>query len=154
MSTDLKRIDPKAIPALFAKHDFSPMQNIYCEYRRGKQCACVNTILVADTVGRETAITAAEGLEEYTNARRLALLSGFDPVYAIGLAEGWDGSLLCRAGACGTELLGMKDGRAAWEACLAALAEPNETFPDDDPTSPRSLAERIAYENDDPALQH
>ena len=30
----------------------------------------------------------------------------------------------------------------------------SETYPDDDPTSPRSLAERIAYENDDPSLQH
>jgi hypothetical protein len=123
--SELKRIDPKAIPELFRKHGMRPKQRtFYCELEDGAQCCCcVNTILVADKVGLRSAITRALPLEDYVDAEILATSSGINPDYAVGLAAGWDDAEGCTAAMTEAELAGVEDGRAAWEACQEMLKE-------------------------------
>lgn len=116
--SNLKRIDPKAIPALFEKHGMTPIRHLFfARIDDGRKCSCVNTVLVAEAIGDEQAIKHVRGHDTYWHVSDLAPLSGYQPDYALGLAVGWDGGIVCRGQSTDAELLGMQDGLAAWEAC-------------------------------------
>lgn len=120
--SDLKRIDPEAIPGLYRKWDrLRPAQRCFYGWEGSLRC-CINTILAVEAVGFQKAVRTANGLEFWWDARCLAALSGLDPDYAIGLAMGWDGTSRGDL-ADGAVSLGYEDGRTAWEACKPLLEQ-------------------------------
>jgi hypothetical protein len=122
MPDELKRIDPWAIPELFKKHGFMPASEHFYLNNRGTHCGCVNTILVVEAKGVEVAVEAAKKADGTSDSPNLAILSGLNPNYAIGLARGWDDMARFHGDeATPEEVAGHEDGSAAWDACIAAM---------------------------------
>jgi hypothetical protein len=64
------------------------------------------------------------------DAPKLGTLAGLDPLYAVGLARGWD-DIFAESGCTIAEAVGFADGRAAWLACEAVM-ETLEDYEEDD----------------------
>jgi hypothetical protein len=110
----LTRIDPEAVPGLYAKHGFEPVRDAFL----GVACrCCVNTILAVEAADPEQACKVAARLETYPEVDQLCELTQLDKDYAIGLAEGWDDCAIDHHRIKTVERLGYRDGKAAWAAC-------------------------------------
>jgi hypothetical protein len=114
--SEMKRIDPKAVPEVFRRLGLKPIQGSYNAYgiARGEADCCVFTALAVDRVGLE-----AIGDDD------TEIAAGYDNGdYSGGVVYGWDGEPV-EASWSDEMRLGYADGRAAWLACVeAGLVEP------------------------------